>query len=218
MNSLLLIVSYIYSLFFCLRYLPFSQAKKIPILIHPKTKIGKLHKGDIIIRGRIWKAMIVLGFQGSRGRCNKRTLVHVNKGAHMVFNGYARLAKGCSLLVEKGELVFGHGMKFNGDCCLICNSSIVFDDDVVCGWNVQFLTNNGHEIVIDGEEKEKIKPIKVGKHVWIGSDSVIGKGVVIAEGCVVSHHSVVVKSLLDRDCLYAGHPAKRIKGNVVWKY
>lgn len=218
MNWFLLVISYIYSLFFCLRYLPLSQAKKIPILIHPKTKISKLHKGDIRIEGRIWKAMIVIGFQGSRGRCNKRTIIHINKGAQLVFKGYARLAKGCAILVEKGEMVFGHNMRFNGDCCLACNCSIIFDEDVVCGWNVQFLTNNGHAVIIDGVVKEQIKPIKVGKHVWIGSDSVIGKGVEIPDGCVLAHHSIVVKSLPLQNSLYGGYPAKMIKSNVTWKY
>ena len=218
MSISLLFISYCYSLYFCLRYLPFSQAKRIPILIHPKTKIEKLHRGNIKINGRVRKAMIVIGFEGSKGRCNKRTRIFVNTRALIEFNGYARLAKGCAILVEKGKMIFGNNMRFNGDCLLICNSNITFSNDVVCGWNVQFLTNNGHTIIIDGIEKNKIRPIKIGEHVWIGSDSVIGKGVEVADGSVIAHHSIVLKSLDDESALYGGFPAKKIKDNIEWIY
>ena len=207
---------YIYSLFFCLRYLPFSQAVKIPVFIHPSTKLRKMRREGFVINGKIWRAMIVIGFESSIGRCNKKTVIFVNNGCHVYFNGYTRLAKGCNLIVNKGNVIFGKKVRFNGDCFISCHDEIKFGDDLMCGWNVSFLTTNGHIIVMDGIKKEKTAPIVVGNHVWIGADSVINKGVRISDGCVCAHHSMVTKNLEEENCLYGGFPAKKLKANVTW--
>ena len=217
MNRVKYLYYYLYSFIFCLRYLPFSQAKKIPILIHPSTKVRKLSRGGIIIKGKIWDAMIVIGFEGTIGRCNNDTLIYINDGCHIYFNGYAFIAKGCQLIINKGDIVFGKNLTFNGDCTFSCYHGIQFGNDIICGWNVSFLTTNGHSIVIDGIEKEKEAPIVIGNHVWIGADCVINKGVVIPNGCVCAHHSVVTTSIEEENCLYGGFPAKLLKKNVSWK-
>lgn len=206
-----------YSLLFCLRYLPFSQAKKIPVFIHPSTKVKKMYRGGFQINGKVWHSMIVIGFEGSIGRCNNESLICVKNGGHVCFNGYTRMAKGCRFVVEKGQLVFGKNVRFNGDCFISCYDEIRLGNDLMCGWNVSFLTTNGHSIIVDGIEKERTAPIVVGDHVWIGSDTVINKGVVIPNGCVCAHHSIVTKSPSEENCLIGGFPAKKLKSNVSWK-
>ena len=94
---------------------------------------------------------------------------------------------------------------------------MTFGNDIICGWNVSFLTTNGHTIIVDGISKEKTVPVVIGDHVWIGADSVINKGVSIPNGCVIAHHSIVTKSLEEENCLYGGYPAKQLKDNVIWK-
>lgn len=217
MKKLKYIYYYIYSLLFCLRYLPFSLAKRIPILVHPSAKIVNLRRGGICIEGKVWKGMIAIGFQGTIGRCNRKTIVAIERDGKVIFNGYACISAGCNLVVKEGECVFGNNVFFNGDCNIYCYDSILFGDDLMCGWNVSFLTTNGHIIIVDGVAKEKIAPIVIGNHVWIGSDSVINKGVVIPNGCVCAHHSIVTKSLDEENSLYGGFPAKKLKSNVAWK-
>ena len=53
LNMLKKLWYYSYSLYFCLRYLPFNQAIKVPILVWPTTKIRLLHRGDIVLTGRV---------------------------------------------------------------------------------------------------------------------------------------------------------------------
>lgn len=217
MKRLKFVFYYLYSIFFCLRYLPFSQARRVPILIHPSAKVRDMGRGRFILNGRIWHSMIVIGFEGSMGRCNKDTVIYIKKGSHVVFNGYARLAKGCHLIINKGNVEFGSKVRFNGDCFFSCYDEMKFGDDLMCGWNVSFLTTNGHIIMVDGVEKETISPIVIGNHVWLGSDSVINKGVVIPDGCVCAHHSIVTKSFDEENSLYGGFPAKKLRSNVTWK-
>lgn len=208
---------YLYSLYFCLRYLPFSQAKKIPILIHPSVHVQKLHKGDIIIKGKTWRGMIAIGFDGTIGRSSKKSLIYVTSGGHIIFQGYACISRGCQLVIYQGNLTFGAKITINGDCFFSCYDNITLGNDIICGWNVSFITTNGHSIAIDGIEKEKDAPIVIGNHVWIGADSVINKGVAIPKGCVCAHHSNVTKSFDEENCLYGGFPAKKLKSNVTWK-
>lgn len=57
----------------------------------------------------------------------------------------------------------------------------------------------------------KENPIKIGENVWLGANVVVLPGVEIANDCVVGAGSVVSKSLMEPNCIYAGVPAKRIK-------
>lgn len=208
---------YLYSLFFCLRYLPFSQARKIPILIHPSTRIKRLHRGDIIINGKIWKGMISIGFEGTIGRCNQTTLIYVCRGGNIVFNGYTCISKGCRMVVYQGNLTFGAKVFYNGDCFFSCYDDITFGNDIICGWNVSFITTNGHPVFVDGVEKPMTAFIRVGNHVWFGSGCSVVKGVRIADHTIVSHHSMVLKSLDTPHAIYGGYPARLIKTGADWK-
>lgn len=217
MKYLKLLLYYVYSFFFCIRYLPWKQAKKIPILIHPSVKIKSLHKGDIIINGRIWRGMISLGFDGTVGRSKQSSLLFVNHGCQLTFNGYACISKGFQIVIQYGELRFGANQYFNGDCFFSCYNNVFMGNNVMCGWNVSFMTTNGHLVIVDGIERERTAPIRVGNHVWIGSDCAIGKGVSIADNTIISHHSVVVKNLDIPHAIYGGHPAKLLKTKADWK-
>lgn len=217
MKYIKLFFYYLYSFFFCLRYLPFTQATKIPILINPSVRIKRLHRRDIVINGEVRKAMIVIGFKGSFARCNRCTQLYVNRGGRLVFNGYTRLAKGCVLYVNRGNISFGMNNTFNGDCFFSCYNHIFFGNDIMCGWNVSFITTNGHTVIIDGKERKIDAPISIGNHVWIGSDTVINKNINVVCNCIISHYSFVVNDLDEEYCIYGGHPAKRIKENADWK-
>ena len=218
MKSIKLFFFYIYSFFFCMRYLPWAQAKKIPILIHPSVKVKSLHRGDIVIKGKIWRGVISLGFEGTVGRCNQKSLIYVKQGGgYIIFNGYTCLSKGCRLVVNKGKLSFGSKLTFNGDCFFSCYDDITFGNDIICGWNASFITTNGHTVIVNGEESVRTAPIRIGNHVWIGSDSTIGKGVNIADHTIVAHHSQVTKSLNTPHAIYGGYPAKLLKTNTDWK-
>ena len=207
---------YLYSLYFCLRYLPFSQAKKIPILIHPSVHVQKLHKGDIIIKGKMWRGMIAIGFDGTIGRSNQKSLIYVAPGGHIIFHGYTCISRGCRMVVYQGNLTFGAKITINGDCFFSCYDNITLGNDIICGWNVSFITTNGHSVFINGEEKTKNAPIIIGNHVWIGSDSVINKGVSITNNCIIAHYSFVNKDLNTENCIYGGYPAKLLKTDATW--
>ena len=59
--------------------------------------------------------------------------------------------------------------------------------------------------------------MEIGKHVLIGNNCYNYKNVKIADGVVVASNSVVKKSLLEPNTLYAGVPAKEICKIDNWK-
>jgi acetyltransferase-like isoleucine patch superfamily enzyme len=57
---------------------------------------------------------------------------------------------------------------------------------------------------------QDIRPIEIGKNVWIGANSVILKGIEIGDGGVVGAGSVVTKSIPANE-IWAGNPARKIR-------
>lgn len=55
------------------------------------------------------------------------------------------------------------------------------------------------------------KDVTLGKHCWIGMNSVILPGVTLGERTIVGAGSVVTKSFPEGNCVIAGNPAKIIK-------
>ena len=52
-----------------------------------------------------------------------------------------------------------------------------------------------HTICVEGEEKQKVQPITIGKHVWIGQNAMVLKGVTIGDGAVIAAGAVVTKDV-----------------------
>lgn len=85
-------------------------------------------------------------------------------------------------------------------------------DDVRIGQFVRVITAT-HEI---GPSRQRGlvevvgRPVTIANGCWIGAGAVILPGVCIAPGCVVAANSVLGEST-ERDGLYAGNPARRVR-------
>ena len=53
--------------------------------------------------------------------------------------------------------------------------------------------------------------IKIGDNCWIGAKVTILDGAIIEDGVIIAAGSVVIKGFYEKDCIYAGVPAKLIK-------
>lgn len=60
------------------------------------------------------------------------------------------------------------------------------------------------------DRREELKPVDIGKNVWIGGDVVVAPGVTIGEGAIVGCGSVVVKDV-EPLAVVGGAPAKVIR-------
>jgi acetyltransferase-like isoleucine patch superfamily enzyme len=110
---------------------------------------------------------------------------------------------------EKGAtLRIGDHVFINQGCNICAQKEIAIDDYTQIGDCVTIYDTNYHEI--DRGEGIKIKPVKVGKNVWIAARCILLPGVTIGDNSVVGCGSVVTKSF-PNNVLIIGNPAKIVR-------
>jgi len=101
----------------------------------------------------------------------------------------------------------------NGFVAIAEHTSIDIGRYCLIGTNVEIYDSDFHGLAIDDRQRSKPEwaaPVKIGSHVFIGSNAKILKGVVIGDGAVIANGSVVVKDIA-ANCIVGGNPARLIK-------
>ena len=141
------------------------------------------------------------------------TRLLLEEGAKMELKSNFTVYAGSYLRVLKGgELVFGSGF-VNEGCQITCASKIVIGDGCVIARDVMIRDYDGHSIDIPGYHIAK--PIKIGKHVWIGNRAIILKGVTIGDGAIIAAGAIVTKDV-PAGAVVAGMPVRVVRESVNW--
>lgn len=213
MSKFELFISVVYSLYYNIIIFGF-RGFSIPVLFRYNTKIRNVHRGCIQLRKHS-RGIVSIGFGGNTSTYSRKNRVDFQKGT-IVFNGSAQFSDGV-LIKNKGKLMFGDGFAANKNCTFSCTDYISFDDNCLLGWNIHIRDSDGHTIVYNGQEQVSVKPVVIGKHVWIASECHILKGSYIPDNCVVGYKSLVNRKFKEEDCIIAGHPATIVRHNIIWK-
>ena len=203
------------SFIFCLRALPFKQAIKLPILISWKTKVLGVRKGIIQFEQPVQRFMVKFGFGGSVGMPATKSSIFIERGK-LIFGNHVTFTEG-SVLRCAGEMKFGNNFFSNKNCLFWANKRIWFGDDVLLGWNVVARDSDGHMIFHNGINGEVSKPIIIGNHTWICSESHLLKGAGLGNDCVLGYRSTLIKSFNDDNILAVGTPASIVRNNIQWE-
>lgn len=111
---------------------------------------------------------------------------------------------------KRTNLILGENVAFGGNVLLYCNAPIEIGDNTIVGINATIHTSthnyNDHPIWT----KRIDRPVKIGKHVWIGTTALILPGVIIEDYAVVGSGSVVTANV-PKGAIVAGNPAVIIK-------
>ena len=111
---------------------------------------------------------------------------------------------------DKKNIIIGKSVSFGGNVTLFGTASITIGDHSMIALNVVIHTSthdyNCHPMWI----KRIDRPVKIGKHVWIGAGAIILPGVKIGDFAVVGAGSVVTKHV-PLGAIVAGNPARLIK-------
>ena len=107
------------------------------------------------------------------------------------------------------NITIGKNVFINACCRFQDQGGIEIGDGCLIGHNVTIATLN-HDFNPQKRANITPKPVKLGKNVWIGSDSTILPGVIVGDGAIVGAGSVVTKNVLP-NTIVAGNPAKFIK-------
>lgn len=107
------------------------------------------------------------------------------------------------------NITIGKDVFINACCRFQDQGGISIGDGCLIGHNVTIATLN-HNFDPDMRMDMHPAPVKIGKNVWVGSDSTILPGVEIGDGAIIGAGSVVTKNVLT-NAIVCGNPAKFIK-------
>ncbi len=119
-----------------------------------------------------------------------------------------------------GRIVLGSNVHIAAYCNLAGGEKGIFVEDFVglaygCHIFSQSDDYSGRTLtnptVPDEYKNESKKPVQIGRHAILGTNSIIFPGVTVAEGTATGAAAVVTKST-DEWSIYYGNPAKKIKG------
>ena len=97
------------------------------------------------------------------------------------------------------------------------NQKIILGKDCMLSDGIYITTTDSHSIIKKdtGERCNYSKDVIIGDHVWIGKNATILKGTTIMKNAIIGTSSVV-NSTVESFSIFAGIPAKKIKGNTNW--
>ncbi len=120
------------------------------------------------------------------------------------FNLFPPFTTDCGKNIHLGKGVF-----INSGCRFQDQGGITIGDYSLIGHNVVLATLNHN---LNPEKRGNLipSPIKIGKRVWIGSNTTVLPGITIGDNAVIGAGSVVTKDVPE-NMVAAGNPARVIK-------
>lgn len=207
------------SLLFCLRYLPFRQAIRIPIILY-KPHIYCWEGKVIIDFPKVRFGMIRLGLFITNQYPNSG-ISWYNKGT-VVFKGQVCIGANSSITVLRKEsyVEFGHQFINSTTVRINCDYRIIFKNKVRIGWDVSIMDSSMHRLK-DMNNKflnRGYGEVVIGSNTWIASQCLISKGVQLPPFTIAGARSMINSHIngIPSYCLIAGIPAKLIKQGI-WK-
>ena len=208
-------VSLLRTIYFNFHYLPFSQARKLPIYLHrPRFmrdwggQTFRLHGKVVIEAEEIKRGMIRLGFIQATTHPDNGILWS-NEGT-VIFKGNCRIVQGSAFRNGGGTLIIGKNFSANPNTKFLCYDKIEIGDDVVGSWDVT-ISDYDYHAMKDAETELKRSPygaIKIGDNNWIGQNVIVLKNTITPKYTTIAAGSVVSgKYTCEEKSILKGNPA-----------
>lgn len=108
--------------------------------------------------------------------------------------------------LENATLIIGNNVLIAYGTTIVAREIVEIGENTKIGFQVLIMDSDQHGL---NGNPIMTKPVKIGKHVWIGARSIILKGVTIGDNAVVGAGSVVTRNV-PANTMVAGNPAKVI--------
>lgn len=206
------------SIYFNLKYLPFRQAIKLPILISNKVYL-RVTSGKLIIDCPISTGLIQFGYGNVGIFDNKKSRSIWEVSGKIIFKGKCNIGHGSKISVgSSGVLILGENFVTTAETSIVAFTEIQFGNNCLLSWDILVMDTDFHKLKDElGNIINKPRPIIIGDKVWIGCRCLILKGTIIPNNCVIGADSIVSKVLEKENCLYVGSPCKMVKENISWE-
>lgn len=207
------------TLWYNFKYLPFEQAKKLPIYLYGKVSVPPLSKTEykehVVLQPTfISQGMVKIGCYKSSlfgEKLTHQTILNVRgkwiiKGSFMLSNG-ATLA-----IAESGTFETGHDVAIGPCAKIYCVKSIKLGKRIRASWDVQMFDTNFHYTIKNDFIAYNKGRVNVGDHCWIANRVSLMPNTNLPNYSVVASNSLVNKdySGVEEKSLFAGSPAKYI--------
>lgn len=108
------------------------------------------------------------------------------------------------------NISIGERVSIGAEAILAADAPIIIGDDTMVASRV-IINTSTHSYKNNPMWKVRIsRPIKIGKHVWIGSNTIILPGIIVGDYSVIGSGSIVIGHIPEKT-IVAGNPARIIK-------
>ena len=121
---------------------------------------------------------------------------------------------------DNNKITIGDGTTMEGNTQLAAceGTNIIIGKDCMLARNINMRTTDSHPIVdSSGNRINPAADIKIGNHVWVGTQVLILKGAYVPENCIIGACSLVTSSKAKcENSIYCGIPAKLVRQGINW--
>ncbi len=135
----------------------------------------------------------------------------INIGKNVVLrNSLIAVADKESLISIGDDTSIGKGAKF----VALESSKVEIGKGCLFSTNISIMNSDSHSIIDlkDHYRKNAASDVYVGNHVWLGENVTILKGAEIQDNVIIGNRSMLLKGKYQSNSIYAGLPAKFIRG------
>lgn len=210
------------TLYFNFRVFSILDALKFRVLLGPNVRFNKLQKNSLLFKHPKFGCVRLGLGGGSFGYADRSSsYLNISGGATIIVEGTLYAGRGF-VINFTGNHISKIGDKFSANYGVKLSISESFEcgENLRLGWNVSIIDADGHTIrsTIDNTIKNTPKDIKIGKNVWLASESVILKGVNISDSVIVPYGAIITKSSHQNNIIWGGTPNRTLKENIYWDY
>lgn len=123
----------------------------------------------------------------------QETRLRMEKGAKLIVNEECSFGAGSNVEIYKNATLEVDRLNSNAELTIICGELIKLGSPVNVARNATIRDTSGHLLALPGYKKNK--PVIVGNHVWICTESTVMPGVTIGDGAIVGACSFVTKKV-----------------------
>lgn len=210
-------VNWCRSIYFNLRFFPFSTARKLPVLFYGKVHFGKL-TGKIILPEHTPMGMIGFG-QPYELVTRSRGIAEVHIEGTFSVQGHVQF--GLDYLLHIGpdaHLTMGHMSSVASNSKVICHHHIEFGQYARLGSEAQVIDTNFHQLrqVSTGASLAMHEAISIGNYNFISNRVTFLPGARTPDHCTVASNSLCTKDItsLGNHILVGGIPVKLLRQDI----
>lgn len=139
--------------------------------------------------------------------------VEIHVGNHCWLGGKVTIFS--SRIIDQPRFIMKDHAEIGWNVQVVANEEVVIEEYARVSYDCRISDSDGHPRQADLRashqpmDRKDIRPVRIGKHAWIGNGTHIMKGVTIGEGAIIGANSVVISNIPDY-CLALGNPAEVI--------